>query len=84
MNVDSPTPPSRVGGRLTVVISHSRRYQNAIELYSALSRPVDVPTTIVAGPSWYPLIGVEIPGLPVLREIGYPGPRNRLRVSLEQ
>ena len=65
MNVDSPTPSSRVGGRLTVVISHSRRYQNTIELYSALSRPVDVPTTIVPGPSWYPLIGVEIPGLPI-------------------
>ena len=32
MNVDSPTPSSRVGGRLTVVVSHSRRDQSTIEL----------------------------------------------------
>ena len=33
-----------------------------ILLFDALE---DVPTSIVPGPSWYPLIGLEIPGLPL-------------------
>ena len=84
INVDSPTPISRVGGRLTVVISHSRRDQNTIELDSVLLRQEDVPTPIVFRPLMVPSDWCGDPRSPYFREIGYLGSRNRLHVCLEQ
>ena len=59
--------PLRRGWGVACLLSSAIAEETRIEpccivFFDALE---DVPTSIVPGPSWYPLIGLEIPGLPL-------------------